>query len=58
MREVISLNGLSLLRVFLIFKFRRDPESELTYETVGQAGCQIANACWEVCKSQMSTNNG
>ncbi len=53
MREVISLNGeLSLLRVrdllfvnlFASFGRFADPHVRL----VGQAGCQIANSCWEV----------
>ena len=55
MREVISLNGEAPLQtrpmhvrcIALAMKTFTDGK----LRTVGQAGCQIANSCWEVCLS-------
>ena len=52
MREVISLNGKSpkytLLHPSLPLYSISNQKNWLWTRTVGQAGCQIANSCWEV----------
>lgn len=49
MREVISLNGEHLdLRVEPLHQRYQDYFADAKVFKVGQAGCQIANSCWEV----------
>lgn len=61
MREVISLNGKAPIALKLNVQnlrtrkqtFKTDQDAR----TVGQAGCQIANSCWEVSSCSLEPRN-
>jgi len=61
MREVISLNGESpQTRAFasaMPFDRNTSTDADNVTRTVGQAGCQIANSCWEVSYTTFFTAN-